>query len=275
MRYENWWAHEASVRSLNSFKQMVIDNRSNRLSNEDSCPCGLLSLGAVARIHSNCWVDVGSSSTTSNCTSGGRADDIAILVNSLVNSLCGDRSSVSSTSNSHSDCGLGIVLREGDGRDGRVVRDSADRDDFCDGSARWECGGATSILSDSRNGGHVDSGCGSGSDVLSCGASGDSGSCGDCGIANSDGCSNDLTSSIARVVLDLHSRVETIHRSGITDITVVRASSTLRESCSNTLGRQRAEVNAVGEGLRKTVLNSLALAQNLGFKIKGSTDQEL
>lgn len=236
---------------------------------------GVLGCGGRASSEdSDGGVHVGTSSTASNCASSARADDIAVLVDSLVDSLGNNRGVASGagagTTNSDSDGGGGVLaLGDGDGRDSVDIGNGRDRDDFSDNGTRGEGGSATTVGIDSAGDGRVDSGGRSGTtDVLGSGGS-RNGNSGD--LAGNSGGGNSLTTVVG---LDTDSRVEALKNSGVRDCAVVGASLAGNvEGSTNTLFRQGAEINTVGKSLGKTVVEGLALAQGR-LDVEGGTDQE-
>jgi hypothetical protein len=217
-----------------------------------------------------------SSSTSSNRAGSARADDIASLVNSLVDGLGNDRGvaragSGSGSANGDSDGGSGVLsLRNGEGRDGVDIGDGRDTDDLSDNGTGGKGGSTTTVGVDSAGDGRVDSGGRSGTtDVLGGGGSRD-GQSGD--LAGDSGGNNLAT--IVGVVLNTDSRVEAIKASGVGNGAVVRAGTAGNvEGGTDTLLRQRAEINTVGKSLGKTVVEGLTLAQGR-LDVEGGTDQE-
>lgn len=250
---------------------------SSRCLNVDSGPDSgvLLSCGSRAGSEdSDSGVHVRAGSTASDCTSSARADDIAVLVNCLVNSL-GDNRDVASragsgTTNSDGDGSGGVLaLGDGDGRDSVDIGDGRDRNDLSDNGTRGEGGSATTVGVDSAGNGRVDSGGRGGTTDVLGGSGSRDGHGGD--LASNSGGGDSLATAVG---LDTDSRVEAIKNSGVRDCAVVGASLAGNvEGGTNTLLRQGAEINTVGKSLGQTVVEGLTLAQG-GLDVEGGTDQE-
>jgi len=231
----------------------------------------LSSRGGASSEDGDGGVHVRASSTASNCASSARADDVAVLVNSLVNSLGDGRSRAGTgTTNSDGDGGSGVlVLRDGDGRDSVDIGDGRDRDDLGDNGTGGEGGNTTAVGVDGAGDGRVDSGGRSGTiNVLGSGSSRD-GDGGD--LTSNSGSGNSLAAAVG---LDADSRIEASKNGGVRDGAVVGASLAGNvKGSTNTLLGQGAEINTVGKSLGKTVVEGLTLVQG-GLDVEGGADQE-